>query len=117
MYPRESHTAVPPGREMQLSARAVACQTAEHHFCEDFRGHVTTSPFGIEIFGWRGPDHLIHCLSCCDEILNSLPNLQQHVTIILQICARGHWPMSWDDLRLLANLRQNSIERMDHAID
>src|SRR5260370_27160926 len=102
---------------MQLSSRACASQAAEYHFCEDIRGHVTTAPFGIEIFSGRSPDHLIHCLSRCDEIFNPLPSLHQHVMVVLQICTRRYWTMSRHDLRLLVSLRQNSIERMDHAID
>jgi hypothetical protein len=92
-------------------------QAAEYHFCEDFRGDVTTTPSGIEVFGWRSRDHFIHCFSCCDEILNALLNLHQHVTVILQICARGYWTMARHDLRLRVSLRQNSVDRMDHAID
>ena len=102
---------------MQLLTRARAGQTAEYHSCEDFRGYVTTTPSGIEISGWRGRDHFIHCFSCCDEILNALSNLYQHVMVILQICARGHRTMARHDFRLRVSLRQNSIDRMNHAID
>ena|ERR1700686_3943970 len=102
---------------MKLSTRAGAGQTAEYHFCEDFRRHVTTTPLGVELFGGRTCHYFIHRLSCGDEILNALPNLHQHATVILQIGARGDWTMSWHDLRLGVSLRQNSVDRTDHAID
>jgi hypothetical protein len=103
---------------MQLSTGgAGASQAAEYHFCEDIRGHVTTTPFGVEIFGWRSGDHFIHGLSRRDQNLDALPNLHQYVAVLLQICACGYWPMAWDDLCLPVSLRQKSIERMDHAID
>src|ERR1700733_893331 len=65
-------------RSIQLPVRVSASQTAVHHFCEDFGGHVTTTPLGVEIFGWCGRDHFIHRFSCCDQILSALSNLYQH---------------------------------------
>jgi sec-independent protein translocase protein TatA len=53
-------------RMMQLPAPVAARQAAEYYFGEDFRGHVTTTPSDIEIFGWRSRDHFIHRFSCCD---------------------------------------------------
>jgi hypothetical protein len=100
-----------------LGLIAGRLQAAEYHSCKDFRGHVTTTLSGIEIFGWRGRDHLIHCFSCCDELLNALRNLRQHVAVILQIYARGYWTMAWHDLRLRVSLRQKAVDRMDQAID
>src|SRR5579859_5288945 len=104
-------------RVMELPARAGVSQTAEYHFGEDFRGHVTTTPLGIEILGRRRRDHFIHRFSCCDQVLDPLPNLHQHVTVTLQICTCGDRPMSWDDLGLRVRLRQNAVERTNHAID
>src|SRR6266478_1427269 len=60
---------------------------------------------------------IIHCLSCRNQNLDALPNLHQYVAVLLQICTRGYWPMAGHDLRLPVSLRQNAIERMDHAID
>src|ERR1700692_844972 len=80
---------------MRLSTRTVGVShTAEYHFYEDFRGHVTTTPSGVEIFGRCSRDHFVHCFSCCDEILNALPKLHQHVTAILQICGGCYQTMA-----------------------
>src|ERR1700756_1686694 len=102
---------------MNLSTRAGGGQAAKYHFCKDFRSTVTFTPLCIELFGGGSRYYFIHRLPCCDEILNALPNLHQHVTVILQICAPGDWTMSGHDLCLRVSLRQDSFDRTDHAID
>ena len=93
----------------QLRTRLRASHAAEYHFREGFGSHVTTGPSGIEILGGHGRDHFIHRFSCCDEILNPVPDLHQHVTVVLQIGARGQWTMSRNDFCLFIGLRQNLI--------
>ena len=73
-------------RVMWLPVRIAAVhQTGEYHFHKDIRRYVTPAPFGVEVFSRRCSHYFIHCFSCPNQNLDALPNLHEHVTVILEI--------------------------------
>src|SRR6266851_4597576 len=64
-------------------------ETAEYHSRKNIRGDVTTAPLGVEVFCRRSGHGFIDCLACGNQGLDTLSNLHQHVTVVLQVCASG----------------------------
>src|ERR1700730_4032410 len=68
---------------MRLPICIAVNQTGEYHSYKDIRGYVTPTPLGVAVFSGRCAHCFLHCLSCPDQNLNALPNLHQHVTVVL----------------------------------
>src|SRR5258708_29191342 len=92
-------------------------QAAEYHFYKNIRGYVSTTPFGVEVFSRCCGHCFVYCLSCCNQIHDALPNLHQHIAVVLQIGTSGYGAMARYDLCLVVSLRQNLIDGMNHTID
>src|ERR1700730_13589933 len=102
---------------MRLTTDAAGVsQAAEYDFYENIRRHVTAAPCGVEVFSRCRSHYFICRLSRRNQQLDALPNLHQHVTIVLQISASGKCPVARNDFCLLVSLRQKSVEGLNHAV-
>ncbi len=70
--------------ELPLSVPAVR-ETGEYHPYKNIRRYITPAPLGVEVFSWCCGYCFVYRLSGSNQCLDALPDLHEHVTIVLEI--------------------------------